>query len=182
MAFCCTAQTDPTLCTRQSDVSLSSEETDNTQQSTMWSKERDCRHALRCAAHGDDQGTCALTWPCATASLWLFFVTLASFAWHQIAKVVLHVFFRKDHSFSHNVFMPWKIRKQKQRYGWNRDINSQWKICVLQTVLSDIAIARLVIFFFSLKLLKSVIKCFKLSKKKICIFGKMDFYIAFVCR
>lgn len=37
--------------------------------------------------------------------------------------------------------------KNKKRYGWNREVYSQWKIGILQTVLSDIAIARLVIFF-----------------------------------
>lgn len=35
----------------------------------------------------------------------------------------------------------------RKRSRWNREVYSQWKICVLQTVLSDIAIARLVIFF-----------------------------------
>lgn len=35
----------------------------------------------------------------------------------------------------------------KKRYGWSREVHSKWKVCVLQTVLSDIAVARLVIFF-----------------------------------
>lgn len=40
-----------------------------------------------------------------------------------------------------------KQQQQKERYGWSREVHSKWKVCVLQTVLSDIAVARLVIFF-----------------------------------
>lgn len=128
----------PTFCTRQSNVSLSSEEGGSTQESTTWDTGRGCRPANARMGRGSGHkctyvALCHLVPLVVPCDLGIFHLTSYSQS---------RAFVREDDSFLHNVSLPWESGKKMVR---NREVYSQWKICVLQTVLS--AIARLVIFF-----------------------------------